>query len=94
LYGWYATLWGKLGARIEAESVLTGEVRHTASAYLTFVSIGPDGKPRQIPKIICETEIQLERYNAALVRKKKRSEAIKEARELEQQRQLRTNNAE
>ncbi|WP_435234813.1 acyl-CoA thioesterase [Psychromonas sp. PT13] len=74
----------EIGARIEAESVLTGEVRHTASAYLTFVSIGPDGKPRHIPKIICETEIQHDRFNGALARKKKRSEA----RELEQQRQL------
>jgi len=71
----------EIGARVEAEAVLTGEVRHTASAYLTFVSLGPDGKPRQIPKIICESDREKARFAAALVRKKKRSEAIKEARE-------------
>lgn len=80
----------EIGARVEAEDVLTGEVRHTASAYLTFVSLDPDGKPRQIPQVICETEIQHERFASAQERKKKRSEAIKEARAREKQRQLRT----
>jgi acyl-CoA hydrolase len=79
----------EIGARIEAEAVLTGEVRHTASAYLTFVSLDPNGKPRQIPQIICETETQHERFAAALTRKKKRSESIKEAKQREQQRKLR-----
>lgn len=79
----------EIGARIEAESVLTGEVRHTASAYLTFVSLDPKGKPRQIPQISCETENQHERFEAAQERKKKRSEAIKEGREREKQRKLR-----
>jgi acyl-CoA hydrolase len=80
----------EIGARVEAEDVLTGEIRHTASAYMTFVSLDPDGKPRQIPPIICETEIQEERFAAAQERKKKRSEQIKEARERERERQLRT----
>jgi acyl-CoA hydrolase len=79
----------EIGARVEAEDVLTGEVRHTASAYLTFVSLDPDGKPCQIPQVICETEIQQERFAAAQERKTKRSEAIKQARAREQQRQLR-----
>lgn len=79
----------EIGARVEAEDVLTGQVRHTASAYLTFVSLNPDGKPRQIPKVICETELQQERYDAALLRKKKRFEDVKLAREQEQLRQQR-----
>ena len=78
----------EIGARIEAESVLTGEVRHTASAYLTFVSLDPEGKPRQIPQIICETEKQKDRFAAALKRKQKRSDARKEAKERSQQKQL------
>jgi acyl-CoA hydrolase len=80
----------EIGARVEAEDVLTGEVRHTASAYLTFVSLDPDGRPRQIPPVICETELQEERFAAALERKKKRSADIREAREREKERQLRT----
>tara|TARA_R110001583_G_scaffold18667_2_gene74032 strand:- start:13236 stop:13493 length:258 start_codon:yes stop_codon:yes gene_type:complete len=78
----------EIGARIEAEAVLTGEVRHTASAYLTFVSLDPDGKPRQIPQVICETDTQHERFVAALEQKTKHSEAIKESRARKQKRQL------
>jgi acyl-CoA hydrolase len=78
----------EIGARIEAESVLTGEVRHTASAYLTFVSLDPEGKPRQIPQIICETDRERERFAAALKRKQKRSEARKEVKERSLQKQL------
>jgi len=74
----------EIGARIEAEAVLTGEVRHTASAYLTFVSLDQDGKPRQIPQIICETELEHKRFAAALARKKKRSEQRKQEREQKQ----------
>jgi len=80
----------EIGARIEAESVLTGEVRHTASAYLTFVSLDPEGKPRHIPQIICETDRERERFSAALDRKQKRSEARKEAKERAQNKKFPT----
>ncbi len=80
----------EIGARVEAEDVITGEVRHTASAYLTFVSLGPDIQPRQIPQIICETELQKERFSAAAERKKKRAEAVQAARLREEERQKRS----
>ncbi len=80
----------EIGARVEAEDVLTGEIRHTASAYLTFVSLNPDGKPRQIPALICETERQKVRHEEALLRKQKRFEDLKLAREREQLREQRT----
>lgn len=79
----------EIGARVEAEDVLTGAVRHTASAYLTFVSLDPNGKARMIPPIICETDIQKERHDAALARKAKRAEDVRAAREREEARQLR-----
>lgn len=79
----------EIGARVEAEDVITGEVRHTASAYLTFVSLDQNGKPRQIPQIICETELQKERFEAAAERKKKRAEAVRAARLREEERQKR-----
>src|SRR4051794_9028107 len=33
------------GVRVEAENVVTGAIRHTCTAYLTMVALGPDGKP-------------------------------------------------
>ena len=39
----------EVGVRVEAETTATGEVRHTASAYLTFVALGKDMKPMKIP---------------------------------------------
>ena len=34
----------ELGVRVEAENLLTGEVLHTASAYLTYVALDKDGR--------------------------------------------------
>ena len=67
----------EIGVRIDAESPFTGEVRHTATAYLTFVAIDGNNKPTKIPKIIPETEDEKRRYQRAknrhLIRRKERS---------------------
>ena len=67
----------EIGVRIDAESPFTGEVRHTAAAYLTFVAIDDKNKPTKIPKIIPETEDEKRRYERAvnrhLIRRKERS---------------------
>ncbi len=46
----------EVGVRVESENVLTGEVRHTASAYLSFVALDAKGRPSQVPPLILETE--------------------------------------
>ena len=67
----------EIGVRIDAESPFTGEIRHTATAYLTFVAIDANNKPTRIPKIIPETEDEKRRYQRAknrhLIRRKERS---------------------
>ena len=67
----------EIGVRIDAESPFTGEIRHTATAYLTFVAIDANNKPTKIPKIIPETEDEKRRYQRAknrhLIRRKERS---------------------
>ena len=67
----------EIGVRIDAERPFTGEVRHTATAYLTFVAIDDKNKPTKIPKIIPETEDEKRRYERAvnrhLIRRKERS---------------------
>lgn len=46
----------EVGVRVDAENPRTGEVFHTATAYTTFVAIGADGKPTEIPSLTLETE--------------------------------------
>jgi len=41
-------------------------------AYFTFVSLGANGRPYQVPEIIPETEEEKERYNGALRRRQLR----------------------
>ncbi len=73
----------EIGVKIEAEDVITGEIRHTGSAYLTFVCLDRNHRPVEIPPIRFETERE-KRWNfAAIERRKARIEQLKKARELE-----------
>jgi uncharacterized protein (TIGR00369 family) len=45
----------EVGVRVEAENLLTGQIRHTASAYLTFVALDEHKKPVEVPALIMET---------------------------------------
>jgi uncharacterized protein (TIGR00369 family) len=45
----------EIGARVEAENLITGEVRHAATAYLTYVALDAQGRPRPVPPLILET---------------------------------------
>jgi acyl-CoA hydrolase len=62
----------EVGVRVEAENFMTGEVRHTASAYLTFVAMNADGKPTHVPQIILETEDERRRNRDAHNRRESR----------------------
>jgi acyl-CoA hydrolase len=46
----------EVGVKIFSENILTGERKHTSSAYLTFVAIDSNGQPRNIPPLIPETD--------------------------------------
>jgi len=59
----------EIGVRVEAENVMTGEIRHTASAYLTYVALDEHGKPTDIPQIILETEEEKCRNKDAKMRR-------------------------
>jgi len=59
----------EVGVRVEAENLRTGEIRHTASAYLTFVAIDDQGRPKGVPRLIPETEDERRRYCEAQVRR-------------------------
>lgn len=62
----------EVGVRVDAENPITGKTFHTASAYLTFVALGPDGKPALVPPVKAETVEQIRRYKAAEKRRQLR----------------------
>ena len=66
----------EVGVRVEAENFVTGQVRHTGSAYLTFVSLDEKLKPRPIPQVIFETDDEKRRSCEAQERKRVRLEAV------------------
>ena len=69
----------EVGVRVEAENFLTGESRHTASAYLTFVALGGDGRPIEVPPLILETEEERRRHREAVARRDMRlAEKVRE----------------
>lgn len=59
----------EVGVKIFAENIKTGEIKHTNSAYLTFVSLDENGKPCLAPLVNPVTEEQKRRYEQALVRR-------------------------
>jgi len=64
----------EVGVKVFSENVLTGERRHTSSAFVTFVAIDDQGKPKPIPLVIPETEEDKRRYEQAEVRRRYRLE--------------------
>ncbi len=74
----------EVGVRVEAENVRTGHRVHTSSAYLVYVALDRDGKPRKVPPVIAETDEQRQRQREAKVRRQlrlARKQAILEARQ-------------
>ncbi|MNK01185.1 putative acyl-CoA thioester hydrolase [compost metagenome] len=59
----------EIGVRIDAENPRTSETFHTATAYMTFVALGSNGKPIEIPELTLETEEDVRRHKAASVRR-------------------------
>lgn len=62
----------EVGVRVDAENPRTGEAFHTASAYLTFVSLGADGKPAPVNPLILDTEDSIRRNKQAITRRELR----------------------
>ena len=62
----------EVGVRVEAENLITGEVRHTASAYLTYVALDEKARPKAVPPLILATEDDRRRNKEAEVRRDSR----------------------
>jgi acyl-CoA hydrolase len=59
----------EVGVKVFSESALTGERKHTTSAYLTFVAVDSEGHPRVAPPLILETADDRRRSKGALKRR-------------------------
>ncbi len=68
-----------VGVRVEAENLITGEVRHAASAYLTYVALDADSKPKPIAPLILENDEQERRFRKALARRNIRKQEREDA---------------
>ena len=68
----------EVGVRIESENPLTGKIKHTASAYLTFVALNQDNKPTEVESIIPESKNEVRRYNSGEIRYSIRKNRLKE----------------
>ncbi len=62
----------EVGVRVESQNLLTGEIRHTVSAYMTFVALDKNGKPIAIPPLILETPEEQRRNREAQSRRETR----------------------
>ena len=62
----------EIGVRVEAETLLTNNVRHTASAYLTFVALDRNGRPTEVPQLVLERKDDTRRNREARARREMR----------------------
>lgn len=72
------------GVRVEAENPVTGRRVHASSAYLVYVAIDREGRPRPVPPLVAETEIERRRQHEAKLRRAARlshKEAVRAARD-------------
>jgi uncharacterized protein (TIGR00369 family) len=73
----------EVGVRVESEDIVTGVRKHTSSAYLVFVALDKQGKPRVVPPLVAESPDELRRQREAKIRRETRlvhREAIREHR--------------
>jgi acyl-CoA hydrolase len=63
----------EVGVEVYSENVLTGERKHTTSAYVTFVAIDEKTRlPKAVRPLILETPEEKRRYEEAAERRKTR----------------------
>ena len=62
----------EVGVRVEAENAVTGEVRHTSTAYLTMVAVDDKGKPTEVAPLVVEGADEERRQREAETRRRNR----------------------
>lgn len=83
----------EIGVRVVVENLMTGQQRHAASAYLTFVAMDADRKPTAVPGLILETPTHQRRNREAEMRRELRLEERKRERLAQESEQDQTSGA-
>jgi acyl-CoA hydrolase len=55
----------EVGVKVFSEDILTGERQHTSSAYVTFVAVDEQGRPKPVPPLLLETDDDRRRWEEA-----------------------------
>jgi acyl-CoA hydrolase len=76
----------EIGVKVLAENSFSGECRHIVSAYLTFVSLDVDGRPRKVPPLAPETPDEVRRFEEAQFRRTTRLASVEQLRVMRGQR--------
>jgi acyl-CoA hydrolase len=59
----------EVGVKVWIENLHSGEIKHTSSAYLTFVGVDSAGRKTTLPPIRPETEEEIRRFEEAAQRR-------------------------
>ena len=62
----------EVGVRVDAENTLSGQRRHVSTAYLVFVALDGQGKPKGVPRLEPETAEERRRMEEAKIRREHR----------------------
>ncbi len=62
----------EVGVRVDAENPVTGECRHTNTAYLTMVALDSDGRPAEVPPLEAGSAAEARRMREAELRRANR----------------------
>jgi acyl-CoA hydrolase len=62
----------EVGVEVFSEDFISGERKHTTTAFLTFVAIDEIGNPHPVPPVIPKTQQERRRYREAGQRRKAR----------------------
>ncbi len=72
----------EVGVKVDAQSYDGKDRRHILSAYLTFVALDSNGKPRPVPPLQAETPEEIRRYQEAQLRRELRLRHAEEIKQL------------
>jgi acyl-CoA hydrolase len=68
----------EIGVKVIAEHPITGVKRHTNDCFLTFVGVGPDSRPVEVPGLVLLTEGDKRRFAEGRRRREARQELANE----------------